>query len=243
MKIVKYVKKGNNKYKVYLENNESILLHEDVILKNDLLIKKEIDDIDLLLKQNRKYEVYDVSIKYLSTRVRSVSEMRDYLFKKGYQDEDIEKTINELLEKKYLNDKIYCRSYIIDKINLSNDGPNKIIKYLESQNIDYDVYGEYLDLFTKEIIFNKINKYIEKMIKSNKKSKYVLKNKIIINLINLGYDKEDINLCLNSVLEIDDSLNKEKEKQKIYNKLKKKYSGEELERKVKDKLYQLGYFE
>ena len=31
-----------NKVKVYLENNESILLHEDVILKNDLLIKKEI---------------------------------------------------------------------------------------------------------------------------------------------------------------------------------------------------------
>lgn len=243
MKIVKYVKKGSNKYKVYLENNESILLHEDVILKNDLLIKKEIDDIELLLKQNNKYDIFDVSIKYLSTRIRSVYEMKEHLLKKGYLEKDIDKTINELIEKKYLNDKIYCRSYIMDKINLSNDGPNKIIKYLESQNINYDVYSEYLDLFTKEIIFNKINKYIEKMIKSNKKSKYVLKNKIIINLINLGYDREDINLCLNNVLEIDDSINKEKEKQKIYNKLKKKYNGEELERKVKEKLYQLGYFE
>ena len=81
------------------------------------------------------------------------------------------------------------------------------------------------------------------MIKSNKKSKYVLKNKIITNLINLGYEKEDINICLENIQEIDESSNKEREKTKLYNKLKRKYTGEELERKVREKLYQLGYFE
>lgn len=243
MKIVKYSKCGSNKYKVYLENNECILLHEDVILKNDLLIKKEIEDVSELLKQNSKYEIYDVSIKYLSHKLRSIKEMREYLQKKGYLENDINKTIDNLTDKGYLNDSIYCKSYINDKINFSNDGPLKIIKYLESMDINNDVYSKYLDLFSEELIYEKINKYIDKMIKTNKKSKYILKNKIIVNLINLGYLKEDINYCLNKIDDIDDRNNYEITKEKLYKKLQKKYSGNELDRKVKEKLYQLGYFE
>ena len=243
MKIIKYSKKGSNKYRVYLEDNTSILLHEDVILKNDLLIKKEIDDIDDLLKQNSKYEILDVSIKYISLKTRSIKEMFEYLKNKNYQEDDIERTINYLIDKNYLNDKIYSRNYIMDRINLSNDGPSKIINYLEKQHITSDIYGEYLDLFSKDIIYSKINKYISKIIKTNKKSKYVLKNKIIMNLINLGYEREDINYCLDNSFDVDDSNNKEIERNKIYNKLKRKYSGEELERKVREKLYQRGYFD
>ena len=33
MKIIKYEKKGNNKYKIHLENNNSINVYEDVIIK------------------------------------------------------------------------------------------------------------------------------------------------------------------------------------------------------------------
>ena len=41
MKILKYEKKANNQYKIYLENNETINVYEDVILKHKLLYKKE----------------------------------------------------------------------------------------------------------------------------------------------------------------------------------------------------------
>jgi hypothetical protein len=43
MKIIKYEKKGNDQYKIYLENNQTINLYEDVILKHNLLYKKEIN--------------------------------------------------------------------------------------------------------------------------------------------------------------------------------------------------------
>ena len=33
MKIIKYSKQSNNKYKVFLEDGSDILLHEEVILK------------------------------------------------------------------------------------------------------------------------------------------------------------------------------------------------------------------
>ena len=41
MKIIKYEKKGNGNYKIYLENNQSINIHENVILKNNLLYKNK----------------------------------------------------------------------------------------------------------------------------------------------------------------------------------------------------------
>ena len=46
MQISKYKKLKNNIYEVTLENDEKIKLYEDVILKEELLLKKEIDDIE-----------------------------------------------------------------------------------------------------------------------------------------------------------------------------------------------------
>ena len=44
MKILKFKKQSKDKYKLYLDNNSDITLYEDVIIKNNLLITKEISD-------------------------------------------------------------------------------------------------------------------------------------------------------------------------------------------------------
>ena len=104
---------------------------------------------------------------------------------------------------------------------------------------DYNMYLNYNDEFWKE----RINHYLEKQAKANKKSIYVFKNKMLINLINLGYDKELINSCLSNIaIDNQDDL-KNKEEEKIRIKLERKYTGNELERKIKEKLYQKGFFE
>ena len=65
---------------------------------------------------------------------------------------------------------------------------------------------------------------------------------MLINLINLGYDREMINECLNNIkIDNQDEL-KKKEEEKIRKKLERKYQGDELERKIKEKLYQRGFF-
>ena len=44
MKILKFKKISNEKYKVYLDNGDVLPLFEDVIINNKLLITKEIRD-------------------------------------------------------------------------------------------------------------------------------------------------------------------------------------------------------
>jgi hypothetical protein len=65
VKIIKYEKKGNNTYKIYLENNQSIKLYEDVIIKNNLLYKKEISDslLEKLDIDNSKEDIYNKCVK------------------------------------------------------------------------------------------------------------------------------------------------------------------------------------
>lgn len=241
MKIEKFKKIKTNQYELTLEDESKIKLYEDVILKENLLLTKNIDNVEDILKKNSEYSIFEISYKYLSHKVISIYGMKEYLLKKGFDEKNVQNAIDSLINKGYLNDYYYAKCYINDHINLSNDGPKKIINHLENMHIDSNIYLEYLDL-NSNIWYERINKYLEKQLKINKKSAYVFKNKMLLNLINLGYDKEMINDCLNKIkIENSDEL-MIKEKEKIRKKLERKYSGEELERKIKERLYRMGYY-
>ncbi len=179
MKIVKYNKISSNKYEITLENNLKIKLYEDVILKEELLLKKEIDDINKLLEINSKYEIYEVALKYLNHHVMSIKGMKDYLKKKKYLEEDINKTIDKLIKNNYLNDDYYAKCYINDKINLTIDGPLKIKKYLENNNINCEIINDLLSKYDN-LWYDRIKKYLDKQVKLNKKSLYYFKRRIIV---------------------------------------------------------------
>ena len=242
MKIIKYHKLNTYQYEVVLDNNERIKLYEDVILSEELLLKGYIDDLEKILLINKKYEVYEVALNYLNHHVMSIKGINDYLKKKGYSEEDIENTITRLVDNHYLDDNYYAKCYINDKVHLTNDGPLKIMHHLEENGIYSEIYEELMEQY-HDIWQDKIIKYVDKQIRLNKKSNYYFKNKMLVNLMNLGYEREMINQVLNHVnIDNQDEL-KIKEEEKIRKKLSLKYSGEELERKIKEKLYQRGFFE
>lgn len=243
MKIIKFAKKKDGQYMLTLENDRKILLHEDLILKNNLLIKKTIDEDEILnlLSQNNNYNAYNMSIKYLSVKMRSIFEVKEYLKKKEIDQSAIDQVVDKLIYQGYLNDTEYSKAYINDRINLSNDGPYKIITYLKNNNIKQEIIDDSIKFFDKNIQIDKINNIILKQIKSNNnRGAYLLKQKILMNLITLGYEKQLIVSCLDN-FEINDSEAYKKEYNKIHDKLSKKYSGKELEYKIKQKLYQKGF--
>ena len=172
----------------------------------------------------------------------SIKGMKDYLLKKKYHEEDIDNTIDKLINNGYLNDEYYAKCYINDHVNLSNDGPLKIRKHLEDNRILYNVYNEYLNKYN-DLWQSRVENYLNKQLKVNKKSAYYFKNKMLVNLVNIGYDRELINSCLSNISFDNIKELKELEEKKIRKKLERKYSSDELERKVKEKLYQKGFFE
>ena len=193
MRIIKYEKKGNNTYKIHLENNQSINLYEDVIIKNNLLYKKEIGDdlLEKLDKDNSKEDIYNKCVKYISVRIRSIQEIKEYLKRKEIEPEIIDKTIDKLKKNNLLNDEQFAKAFVHDKINFTTMGPYKIEQELKKHKIDSNIISEYLYSIDEEIIDNKINKQITKLMKSSRK-KQNLRNKIYTNLLSLGYSNEMI---------------------------------------------------
>ena len=78
MDIVKFVKKGNNNYQIVFDNGKSVNVSEDIIIKYNLLYKKQIDSdlLDKLILENEKYDIYNKCVKYIGVRLRSINEMK-----------------------------------------------------------------------------------------------------------------------------------------------------------------------
>lgn len=241
MKIEKLKKMSNGKYKIYLDNDAIINTYDDVILKNNLLYHKEIKEelIEELIKDNNYYDLYHKCISFISKRLRSEKEVREYLKKYTSNNKDIDKIINKLKEIGLIDDLLFMKAYIIDRITFSNVGPLKIIDELLEHDIDKALIDIEIENIDPLIIRQKLEKYINKKVANNTKySSLMLKQKLENELLNYGYRKEDIMPLLDKC-NIKNNIEVEFKKQ--YKKLTSKYSGNELVDKLKIKLYQKGY--
>ena len=201
MKIIKYKKGSNGKYKLFLEDGTTFDTYEDVILNNNLLYKKEIDNnlYNVIINDNMYEEAYNKSVSYIEVRLRSTNEIKVYLKNKKYSEEVIESTINRLLKNNILNDEVFTKAFINDKLNFTTMGPYKIELELKKHYIDTNIINTYINNIDEEILYGKIDKLITKFMKTNKKHKgFVLKNKIYNNLLNLGYKSSMILEILNN---------------------------------------------
>lgn len=241
MKIEKYKYLGNGRYKVFIDKEEYII-YEDIILKYNILSKDNVDkkDLDLYLKDNQFFEAYYKAVSYINVKLRSSKEIDKYL-SKDFSKQIVFDVIEKLKKDGYLNENVYAEAYINDQINLKIVGPVKIKKDLINLGISSSIIDNHMVCYTKNMQYDKIRKIIEKEIRLNKsKSSFMLKNKILKNLVDKGFYNDDIVYCMNDY-DFDDSDVYKIEYEKIYDKLSKKYSGKVLEYKVKEKLYQKGF--
>ena len=242
MKIQKFVKDNGNKYKVYVDD-EVYKLYDDIIVKYGLTMKSSIskEDFDKVLEENDKLSSYYESIKYISRKMRSTKEIKEYLRNKDISEDVINETINKLKENNFLNDDLYLKAYVTDRLNLSNDEQNKIKKNLIKLGIFENKINEYLSNIDEEIYIDRIKSYVDKKIKVNHtNSGIMLKAKLQQDLVNLGYDRSMVISILSSY-SINDQDAYNKELDKITKRLSKKYEGKELEYKIKEAMYRKGF--
>ena len=243
MKILKYKKLSSGRYKLELEDSQPVELYEETILKYELLLKKRIDNSEMIeiSEYDKEWDVYYVGLKALKSRFKSTKELRDYLIRKEYPYDLVNNAVEKLLKQGYLNDELFAKSYINNQMVTSSRGPIKISNDLFSKGISQSIVSKEIEVFTEEIQLEKINKIIRISLKSNRtRGGMVLKNKIINDLVISGYDLSIISKVISDFeFDSNDDIAK-KEYDKLYRKYSRKYSGKELEYKIKEKLYQKG---
>lgn len=243
MKILKFKRISKGKYRLLLDNNENLTLYEDVIINNNLLLSKEIDNglLDQLLKQNNDVHTYNIAINYISVRMRSIKELRDYLTKKNVSNNLIESLVQKLIKEGYLNDFKFAKAFVNDRLRITTSGPFKIKRELLKYGVDEDIVNEVVDEIDDSIIKEKLSNLVEKQVRIKKGSTNSLKIKLVNYFSNLGYDKNMILNELSNYKLKSDPEKLKKDYNKLYSKYKNKYEGSKLTYFLAQKLYTKGY--
>ena len=241
MKILKYTKLKNNQYKLDLDNGIEVKLYDDVILKENLLLTKELTNkqLDKIIELNDYYVAYYKALKLINIKLRSEKEIRENL-KKTFTDDVIRDVIKTLKKEGYLDSKTYINSYIHDALILSLKGPEKIKKELLTMNFKEEEIDELFNVEDK-VWEERIDKYLQKKIKlTNNLSALKFKQKIMSDLSYLGYNNDMILDRLSKVELPSDKNNLEKDYYKIKAKLERKNMPNSNSRVI-EKLLQKGY--
>lgn len=243
MEILKYKKMTNGCYKIDITGYGDIQLHEETILKYELLLKKNITSILIqeIIDFDKTWDVYYAGLKLLKARFRSTKELKELLIRKEYPTNLVNDTIDKLIEQGYLDDRSFARGYINNQILTSSRGPLRIKKELLNKGVSIDIVNDEISAFASDLQIEKIDKIIKIALKSNRnRGGNVLKNKIINDLVSSGYDISLINKVISNY-EFDNNLEiAKKEYEKLLKKYERKYSGRELDYKIREKLYQKG---
>ena len=241
MKINSIQVKSGNKYLLIIDDKKYIL-YDDVIIKYQLYNKKEIDE-SLLKKINDDqnfYTAYYKMISFLSYKMRTEQEVRNKLRSYHLGKSLTDLVVDKLKEDNYLNKDKYLNSFFHDQIALTLNGPDKIKFDLKKIGYNEDEIDNLIYSINEDEWLNRINKIIDKKLKANHTLSCRMFNlKIRQHLNGLGYSNDLVDKIGDIVF--DDKQIYQKTYDKLYKQYKNKCKDSDLENKINNKLYQLGF--
>lgn len=249
MKITKIEKLSNDLYKLTVNKDlkeETFKVTEEVLIKYKLYNNKELtsEEYTLLTSLVQYSKIYSKTLNFLSYKMRTESEVLEYLQKNNCREPYITEIINKLKKLNYINDQLYCEMYIKHEFDVNKKGPLFIKNSLLTKDIKEDIINKEIEYISDDRIKENIHdliKYYERT--NNSKSINKLKETILRNLIAKGYSYQDILDEINNYPFSSNDNNSllEKEMIKTYNKLKNKYQDSELKNQLIKKLLGKGF--
>lgn len=242
--------KAKNRFNIYLDDEYAFSVSEDVLIKYHLHKGLELsdDEIETIIQADNFHRFYTMALHYLSYRMRSEREMRNYLSEKDVSEEIVHEIIEKLKKEKLLNDKDFANAFVQDRILHTSKGPTLIAQELKKKGIRDEIIQEVLKNYTYELQLEKVTKLAEKFL--HRKSKHSHQKRfeqLKLRLIQSGFSQEIINNVISDMKEeftIDHEAEYEKlevQADKLYRKYSKKYSGFELIQKLKEGLFRRGF--
>ena len=168
----------------------------ETVYKSRLKVGHEIDEVSLknILYDNERLEALNKAVDYLSKALKTKKQVKDYLLKKGYEEDVVWQVIDKLKEYNYINDCEYSKRYIE---SVSKNQGKKLIEYklmmkgVKKQDIETIFDDCEIDL--KESAKNVAEKYLK-----NKEFTKENKAKTYRYLIGRGFSYEEANYALSS---------------------------------------------
>lgn len=197
MLIEKIGLKSNRNSNIFevLIGDEKYILHSDIIVKYGLSTGGEITRNKLVEAINESDIVIasNLAMKYVSTKIVTSKQLKDYLRGKGYSSNVVAKVVEKCNEYGIINDQNFASSYIsIKQNNLSKRAlENKLMQKGISKEISSELLQDFDD--TNVAIMT-----AEKFMKNKEFTEENI-TKLLRHLSYKGFDYETINKVLNNI--------------------------------------------
>lgn len=244
-------KKNNGRYNVFIDrgNGEEFGfgVSEDVLISYSLAKGKDINEAEWreILFEDSVKKAWNMAIHFLSYRMRSVKEIRDYLQKKEIESAVIDQVIDRLKNQRYIDDDEFAKMFVDSRKRSSTKGPLAIKRELKKKGISEQETAEALNRFSETEQIEAAAAFAEKQAKRHrKKSSADMKRSIMQALAGKGFSRDVIDAAL-SKAELEKS--ESEEWQALTTEAEKasrrfgKYEGWDFNQRLKQHLYRKGY--
>ena len=243
-KVIKKIKINKKAIAIIFSDGERIDISEEAYTSNYLYVGKELTkkDIEKLNRISSIKKLSQYALGLITKKHYTEWKMREKLYAKGGNKEEVDYIIKKLKGLDLLNDKEFIEDYLgyaeeklIGKNKIKQDLLNKGIFAEEIEKIRFD----------SKIEKKKALSLVPILEKKYTKYSYQQKKQHVFNaLVSRGFDVEVAKEALNHMSHIVDKDEKNKLKidyKKVYDRFKRKYEGRELKEKVMRSLIAKGY--
>ncbi len=134
-------------------------------------------------------QVLDKMAKYCAYQERCVKDVRDKLKTFDISEEEKTKTLDYLLNNRFVNDERFAKSFVRGKVNQSGWGVNKIRFHLIQKGIDKEIIEEALGQTDEEVYRQRLTEILKTKAKTIKAdSDFEKKRKLAAYALQKGFE-------------------------------------------------------
>lgn len=197
--LIKVQEKDKEKCNVFIDGDFSFSAPLEVVLKEGFSVGTVLDcaELNRVICAVERAEAFQKSLSYVSRGLKTKKQVRDYLLRKGYDEELVYECIDKLKEYGYINDVEYAKRYI--EGNSKSQGKRLLQYKLMTKGIKRDV---------AELVYDELDidshadaeKIIFKYLKNKEINKENLA-KAYRYLISRGFSYEDASFAVSRYME------------------------------------------
>lgn len=189
---IKPAVKNENRANIFIDDKFAFSLDLAQVVDFKLKVGKTLEEPEIkkLKKASNFGKLYQRTLEWVLTRPRSIREAKDYLKKKQFDkkdysitDEDIEKVLETLIEKRYLDDQKFTKYYIENRFTKKGISKKRLKLELTKKGIDSETVERALEESGRDET-EEIKKVIAK-----KRARYE-DEKLLQYLVRQGFDYE-----------------------------------------------------
>lgn len=187
---IKQQVKRQDRYSIYVDGKYVFSFSESELLSLGLRINQEFSEHELaeLKKTAIEDKAYMRSLDLLARRARSEWEIRDYLKRKDYEPEVIEKIVSRLTDAGYIDDAKFAEAWINNRRLLKATSKRKLRMELMQKRVPDEVIT--IALSEDETDEGQVLKDL--VVKKRQQSRYKDDQKLTAYLMRQGFNYDDV---------------------------------------------------